>query len=332
MLGPMLYTSGPMLDGDPPIWSGVSTVAPTPKAARTAVLEQQQRGYDLLKVYNNLTPDALEAAVRTAHEQGMAVVGHIPRVAGRDRALQRALAAGLDVIAHGEEYYFTYFYGGVDSLLDRGEAPYPDEARIPEAVRLTKEAGAAVMPNLSFVAMTRRQLDDLDAVLADPEVRYLHPDVRAMWEAQNPTRRPDRDRFDLREQAKYPFLQVLTKALSDAGVLLLLGTDASVSGLFPGKSAHVELEELVKAGLTPYEALATGTRNPGAFLHGRGVGDGPFGTVAPGQRADLLLVRGNPLDDVAHAAEIEGVMVRGRWVPRTELERLREERAASYRR
>ena len=61
----------------------------------------------------------------------------------------------------------TYFYSDVDSLLDRGDVPFPDETGIPEAVRMTKAAGTAVTPNLSFVAMTRRQLDDIEAVLAD---------------------------------------------------------------------------------------------------------------------------------------------------------------------
>jgi len=321
--GPALYTTGPILDGSPPVFAGVSIVVTTPAEARRTVAAQHEAGYDFIKVYNNLTPELLGAAVEAAHERGMAVLGHIPRKAGREQALQQALGAGLDVIAHGEEYFFTYFYAGVDSLLDRGEVPYPMEARIPGAVEMTREAGAAVIPNLSFPAMTRRQLDDLDGVQADAEARYLHPDVRAMWEAQNPTGRPDLERFDRREQAKYAFLRRLTKSLNDAGVPLLLGTDASAPGMYPGASAHLELRELVAAGLTPYEALLTGTRNAGAFIERSARGAEPFGTVAPGQRADLLLVRGNPLQDIAAVSDIDGVMVRGRWLTRDEIERMR---------
>lgn len=330
-LGPTLYTTGRTLDGDPPIFASVSTVVRTPEEARRAVAEQHAAGYDFIKVYNNLAPDVLAAVVKAAHERGLAVVGHIPRAAGRAQALQQALATGQDMIAHGEEYFFTFFHAEVESRLDRGEIPHPDEELIPEAVRLTREAGAAVTPNLSFVAMTRRQLDDLAGVLADPEARYLHPDVRAMWVAQNPTKRADRERFDRRERAKYPFLQALTRALGRAGVPLLLGTDASIAGLFPGASAHLELRELVAAGLTPYEALASGTRNAGAFIAKRVAGAEPFGVVAPGQRADLLLVRGNPLEDVASASAIDGVMARGRWLPSTELERMRDKVADSRR-
>ncbi len=234
------------------------------------------------------------------------------------------------MFVHGEEYFFTYFYGDVDSHLDRGEVPFVEETRIPDAVRMTRAAGVAVTPNLSFVAMTRRQLDDMDAVLADPEVRYLHPNVLSRWESHNPTRRADLDQFNKSEQAKYPFLRRLTKELNDAGVLLLLGTDASVSGLFPGKSAHVELRELVDAGLTPYEALTTGTRNAGEFISRHVSSTKLFGTVALGQRADLILLRGNPLINIDNISNIEGVMRRGRWLSNIALEKMREEVAKSY--
>jgi len=151
-----------------------------------------------------------------------------------------------------------------------------------------------------------------------------------MWQRQNPTRRADLDRFDRREQAKYAFLRRLTKELNDAGVLLLLGTDASVSGLFPGKSAHVELRELVDAGLTPYEALTTGTHNAGEFISRHVSSTELFGRVAPGQRADLILVRGNPLINIDNISNIAGVMRRGRWLSSKELERMREEVVVSY--
>ena len=82
----------------------------------------------------------------------------------------------------------------------------------------------------------------------------------------------------------------------------------------------VDVGELVRCGLSPYEALRTATANAGRFAGS----DPPFGIVAPGARADLLLVRGDPLDDVAHLRDPAGVMVRGRWLPRAELDALLE--------
>jgi len=327
--GPTLYTTGPILDGDPPIFGGVSVVVTSPEEASRVVAGQKQDGYDFIKVYNNLRPEVLLAVTESARQQGMAVIGHIPRIAGRADALQRALAAGQDVIAHGEEYFFTYFYAGVDSLLDLGRVPFVDDRAIPDAVRMTRAAETAVIPNLSFVAMTRRQLDDLVSVFSDPEMSYLPVGVLEMWQDQTPGRRADRDRFDRREVAKYAFLKNLTLALRDGGVPLLLGTDASAPGVFPGRSAHLELSELVAAGLTPYEAIAAGTRAAGVFI-GRHVPSViPFGLVAPGYRADLILVRANPLDDVGNLAMIEGVMARGAWFSIDELRAKRDSIVAS---
>jgi imidazolonepropionase-like amidohydrolase len=324
--GPTIYTTGRILDGDPPINPGVSTAVRSPEEARAVVDAQVEAGVDFVKVYNNLSGEAFRAAIAAAHARRVAVFGHVPRTEGRAQALQTALSAGLDVIAHGEEFFFTFFYGDVEAQLDKGLVPVVADDRIPETVRLTRQAGAAVTPNLSFVAMTRTQLDELPQVLGDPEARFLHPETLEMWRRQNPTTRRDLRRFDLRERAKYRFLQRLTLALSDAGVPLLLGTDASAPGLFPGKSAHVELEELVKAGLTPYEAIAAGTRTAGAFIASR-VAGAAFGIIAPGRRADLLLLRANPLEDVANVDAIEAVVVRGAWFPKSELQAKRERSA-----
>lgn len=323
--GPNVYTTGRVLDGHPAIFPNVSTVVSTPEEARRAVADQSQAGVDFIKVYNNLDSNVLRAVVKEAHRLGLAVVGHIPRRSGRAQALQTALAAGQDMIAHSEEFFFTYFYGDAESRLDRGLPPSPDRSKIRLVTRWVRESGAAVTPNLSFVAMTRRQLDNLEAVLSDPEARYLHPNVLALWRAQNPTRRPDVARFALRERAKYPFLQELVPALQASGVPLLLGTDSSAPGLFPGKSAHVELQELVRAGLTSYQSLSTGTRNAGRFIkrHVRGVES--FGTVSPGRRADLLLLEANPLNDINNISRIVGVAVRGRWLPKAELDRMRND-------
>lgn len=321
--GSNVYTTGRILDGNPPINPGVSTAISTPEEARLAVEEQYRAGVDFIKVYNNLSSDLLRAVVEAADQRGLAVIGHIPRRDGRPQALQTALIAGLDVIAHGEEFFFTYFYGDADSLLARNLTPQPDRSKIPSVVRLVRESGTAVIPNLSFVAMTRRQLDDLDEVLSDPEARYLPPNVIAMWREQNPTRRKDLESFSLRERAKYAFLKELIPALQAGGVLLLLGTDSSAPGMFPGKSAHLELRELVEAGLTPYQALATGTRSAGQFIKGHVRGADSFGTVSVGERADLLLLEANPLSDINNMSQIAGVTVRGHWLSKAALEKMR---------
>jgi hypothetical protein len=324
MIGPTLFSSGPILDGDPPINAGVSTAIRAPDDAVAAVRAQVDAGYDLIKVYNRLPEAALRPLIDEAHRLGKVVVGHIPRPGDRAIALRTALAAGLDVIAHGEEFFFTHFHAGVDSILDRGGIPWRDPRDVEQVTRWVLQAGTAIMPNLSFVAATRTQLDSIDALWRDPEFALLTPEVRAYWRDRHFGRVvADVDRFGRRESAKEAFLLQLTLAFSKAGVPLLLGTDASAVGLFPGASAHLELDQLVRAGLTPAAAIAAGTATPGELLFSRGIAPLRLGAVEAGARADLLVLDANPLADVRAMSRIHAVVSGGRWFSVDELDRLR---------
>jgi imidazolonepropionase-like amidohydrolase len=116
----------------------------------------------------------------------------------------------------------------------------------------------------------------------------------------------------------------LTGELHAANVPLLAGSDAGgPPGVLPGSSLHEELRLLVQAGLTPYEALRTATVNPAVYLDGAK----EFGTVAPGFRADLVLLASNPLEDIGHIDTRVGVMKRGRWFSADELEAALEQLA-----
>jgi imidazolonepropionase-like amidohydrolase len=120
-------------------------------------------------------------------------------------------------------------------------------------------------------------------------------------------------------------LEHLVRACRDAGVRLLVGTDAMNTGVVPGFSAHDELADLVAAGLTPFEALQAATKNAADYLATRG----DRGVIAVGQKADLVLIAGNPLDAISNTRRISGVMVRGRWLPRSEIGNLLEQLAAA---
>ena len=109
---------------------------------------------------------------------------------------------------------------------------------------------------------------------------------------------------------------------------MLLGSDAPQVFNVPGFSLHRELTAIVASGLTPFEALRTGTANPAVFFDAAD----DFGTIRAGLAADLVLVSRNPLADVSALARPEGVMVRGRWLDRAEFDRGLAEIAARYRR
>ena len=121
----------------------------------------------------------------------------------------------------------------------------------------------------------------------------------------------------------------LIKALNDQGATLLLWTDVSVEGIIPGFSAHQELELLVEAGLTPYEALCCGTRNA-AIVADRMSTNSDWGSIAVGNRADLILLADNPLADIRNTRSQIGVMLRGRWFAQTELDQMVADFVATY--
>lgn len=315
LTGPRLFTAGPLLDGDPPIWSGDGTrVVTTPADARAVVAAHVRTGYDFVKVYNNLDPDMLTVVDEAAREAGLAVVGHLPRRPVRSEGLRRGLDAGIDLIAHGEEVFFTHFGGAPDSLMQAGAYIPPTDDEIEEAAALIAGREAAVTPNLSFVEMTARMLADLDAVFADPDFERLAPGTREMWRERNPTRRPDLEAFTARERVKHDVVRRLTAALHEADVPLLIGTDASAPGMYPGKSVHVELAELRGVGLDPYDVLAAATRNAGDFLAQHVSGAPAIGRIVPGYAADLLLVDGDPRADLSVLARPWRVLKAGRPV------------------
>jgi imidazolonepropionase-like amidohydrolase len=113
---------------------------------------------------------------------------------------------------------------------------------------------------------------------------------------------------------------VLTE-LHQAGIPLLLGTDSAILAVVPGFSIHDELSILVENGFTPYEAIKTSTLNASAVVE-KMIGEGDFGTIEVGKRADLLLVDGNPLEDVDSIRDLRGVMAAGRWYSRELLDQL----------
>jgi imidazolonepropionase-like amidohydrolase len=119
--------------------------------------------------------------------------------------------------------------------------------------------------------------------------------------------------------ARYHLLEQMVRRFQTAGVRLLVGTDAMNTGVVPGFSVHDELADLVAAGLTPYEALRAATVNAAAFF----AVQGRTGTIAVGQPADLVLLEANPLDAIANSRRIAGVMLRGVWLGRDQLDGMR---------
>jgi hypothetical protein len=315
--GPHVYLSL-RVDGTPEYGQLVVT---SPEQARAVVGLAKTNGYDFIKVYNNLAPDVFQAFVDAGKREGIPVVGHgVTRV-----GIRRQLAAGQLMVAHAEEYLYTVFFPPGADVGNR--APRVDQ--IPEAVAFTRRSGAFVTTDLNSYATIARQWGHPDVVkgfLAMPDVRFLDPDDRIAWRSGG---------YDTRSgslDARLAFLKTFTKALADAGVPILSGTDTpSLPGLLPGFSLHENLQALEDAGLTRFQALSTATRTPGELIAVAKPGSQCFGIVAVGCRADLILSEANPLETLATLKAPVGVMVTGHWHDAADLKRQLEGVADKYR-
>jgi hypothetical protein len=315
--GPHVYLAL-RVDGTPEY--GQLVVA-TPGQARAVVDLAKTNGYDFIKVYNNLAPEVFQAFIDAGRRAGIPVVGHgVTRV-----GVERQVAAGQLMVAHAEEYLYTVFFPAGADVGNR--APRLDQ--IPAAVEFTRRSGAFVTTDLNTYATIARQWGHPEVVqrfLAMPEVRFLDPDDRIAWRSGGYDRRSGSlaDRL--------AFLKAFTRALADAGVPILSGTDTpSLPGLVPGFSLHLNLHALEQAGLSRFQALSTATRTPGEMLAAAKPGSQCFGVVAVGCRADLLLSECNPLDTLATLDRPLGVMASGRWHDAADLKALLEGVADTYR-
>jgi len=314
--GPHVY-AGFLVDGTPEYNNFVVT---TPAEARALVAIARTNGYDFIKVYNNLSPECFAAFIEAGRAEGLPVIGHgVTRV-----GIERQLAAGQVMVAHLEEYLYTVFFPPDSDSGTRA----PSVSQIPAAVAFTKRYGAYVTADLNTYGAMARQWGKpavVDAYLRMPETRYLDPDQRIAWRNAGYGSKSG----DI--AARFAFLKVFAKALSDAGVPLIAGTDAPATpGLVPGYSLHQDLHALEDAGLTRFEALSTATRTPGEFIVRTKPGSQPFGTVTVGYRADLILSTANPLDDLSALDKPIGVMAGGRWYGAERLQGLLDNVAAIY--
>ena len=305
-IGPRIFTALGAMDGDPPLHAATTPFA-TGEEAATHVFNMAAAGYDFVKIYSTLPQPVFDAIVEAADEVGLPVVGHMP--IDVEYALRRGMRSiehlsGYDVACAGPE-------AGLEPIMDdvyQG-MNYCTPEKIRQLAEMTTRYDAWNCPTLIVQDNVKSEWDRHTA-FNDEEARYTPPMLRIFQEYLYDIFRP-RARAGLKA-ARIPRM-ALVKALSDAGAPLLLGTDTAASGY----NVHQELALLVESGLTPYQALTAATSEPARYFERVG----EFGTIVPGGSADLVLLDANPLEDVANARGIAGVMVRGDWWPRPRIEK-----------
>jgi tetratricopeptide (TPR) repeat protein len=175
-----------------------------------------------------------------------------------------------------------------------------------------------------------QEVEDLPRLLRQPEIRYLPPWGQREWSSPHNSwpKNLGSEKAAVNHR-NFSFEKRIVSVMHREGVPMILGTDAMEVGTVPGFSVQQELDNIVDAGLTPFEALQTATRNASNwFVHPEG--GGVFGTITAGERADLVLLDADPLADIANVSKIQGVMVQGRWLPKAELQRMLEALPVAY--
>jgi imidazolonepropionase-like amidohydrolase len=289
-------------------------------------------GYEFIKVYNLVSPPVFDTIMAWSKSRGVQVAGHLPHAVG----LEHALRSGFASVEHVHAVYKEALREESPirgQVVDNGtliqHAHDVDEARFEEIAGMAAALGGTFCPTLVVNERISR-LDRRDEMLSMPVLKYVHPAVVDGWDPHKDRRfqrgggPSDAGFAGLREVARLG--GALVRALRDAGARLMLGTDETNPFIVAGFSVHDELALLVDAGLSPYEALRAATAVPADFLVRRG----DFGRVREGARADLLLIEGNPLDDVDHVRRPVGVMARGNWLAREKLDEMLDSVAHKY--
>jgi imidazolonepropionase-like amidohydrolase len=305
--GPRLITSGPSFNG--------RTVS-SPEQAAARVREQAEAGYDFLKIHPGLKPDEFEALAATAREIGIPFAGHVSFAVGLDAALR----AGQATIDHLDSYVEAMvpadseMAGQEPQWFGLNLASAIDASRAAQLAMSTAQAGVWNVPTQSLFETTAGTMS-VEELLERPGMQYLSPEILNDWK-----QRVAGFREQTTEDQRVAFntaRRTLIRELQEAGAGLLLGSDAPQIMNVPGFSVHQELQYLVNAGLTPLQALQTGTINVARFF-----GHQDQGEVAENHLADFILLKGNPLLDIGATRGIMGVMRAGRWYDRGQLDYL----------
>lgn len=305
VFGPRLITSGPSLNGNS---------VRGPADGKRQVREQHAAGYDFIKIHPGLDLDEFNAIADTANALGMPFAGHVPTAVG----ISGALAKGIATIDHLDGYMAALLPANTDTSGGYGGffgvmlADQVIEQHIADVVAATTAAGVANVPTETLFEQLV-SAEPTEELANRPESRYVPAATLRQW-VQRKHRAVSERGFDANVAARaIEVRRAIILQLHRAGAILLLGSDAPQVFNVPGFSLHRELALLVEAGLTPFEALQTGTTAPAKFL---GLNTG---SIEVGKIGDLILLDASPLENIANSRRVHGVIVGGHWARSTEL-------------
>ena len=275
--------------------------------------EQYEAGFRTLKVYSNLESEPYEAILEEADRLGLAITGHTPegtRGPGVpfdgpfEIPFDDALSQNFVSIEHVESIVWHGLSGRLDESAMRVLAKRIAASQTVVTATLIAQDNLVRVAESDGAYLRRAEVETIN-----PVIRWLEADAYEFWSSQDPA---------AGEGPRAEFYRRATTILHEEGVTIIAGADAGIFTNIPGSSLTRELELLVEAGLTPYDALAGATA-----LAAQVIGFPDRGQIAPGFAANLVLVDGDPLSNVSLLEQPEAVMVRGVWLDHEDLNKLR---------
>ena len=314
MLGPELYTTGPILEGEWHFLTG-SRIILTKEEARNIVRQNKNDGYNFIKIYHTiLNKEVYDEIISEAANQNISVVGHPAFVTDSMWTnLEHAFNSGVSSIEH-MHWYLAVILNMPNNLsfhlwndLFTNEI---DTTIANELINLQLQGGTWVCPTLVTVKNYTTTDEYLDAKNR-PYMKYVKSNyLDGYWSpAQNNVMKLW-DPGYVKEYRKNIATKKIIKLMHDLGVRLLVGTDCANPFVVWGFSIHEEFELFIEAGFTPFEVLTIATKDAAEFMNAEHI----FGTIKEGLRADLLLLNNNPLDNITNLQDRVGVIVRGKWL------------------
>ena len=303
IVGPRIIPCG-FIEGDSPYSASGGFRVKDLQGALDAVDWYAQHGYGQIKIYNSFHPEWVQATAARAHQYGMRVSGHVPAFMRSEEAIR----AGYDEIQHINQLMLTFFVGPKDDtrtlarfylLADHADTLDLSSQRVTDLIELMKQHHTVLDTTLTAFegSFTQKQgeIDPSYAAVAD----HVPVAVQRGWH-ENSMKVTEQNAA--RYRASYDKMVQLVGQLYRAGVPLEAGTDG-----IAGFTLHRELELYVRAGLTPAQALQIATWN-GARYTGRLA---QLGSIEPHKRADLILIDGDPTQDISDIRRISLVMKDG---------------------
>ncbi len=317
VLGPTMYVSAPSLNGNS---------APNPDTATKLVRAHKTAGYDFLKIHPGLSRETYDAIAHTSREVDITWAGHVPLAVG----LKRAIDVRQSTVDHLDGVLEASVPEAVASRIASGDVGLAelvnsvDASRFPAIANDLRTAGTWNVPTMLVWENLYTQSETPEAMGLRDEMKYWPRQAVANYvnQKRNSVAQQQSQGVTAEIAAKYLSLRrEALKAVADAGAPLLMGTDSPQLFMVPGFALHRELGIVAAAGVSPYRIYESGAKNVARYVAEQLKQDGRFGTVAVGNRADLVLLDANPLQSVANLTKRAGVMVKGRWVPAAEIDR-----------